>query len=71
MDVANLRQPISTTITGMKQAISVLNSGSVEAKNALLHESNVIYECRVCLSMFRNGFITITWILHQIIIYSN
>ena len=55
MDTANLRQPIeTTTVTGLKQALHVLSTGSSEVKNTLTNEVNLIYECKVCFSLFRS-----------------
>lgn len=53
-DVSNLRPPIHTSLTGMKQAVHVLETGTLEVKRTLVNEANLIYECKVCLSMFRS-----------------
>lgn len=49
-----LKPSIRTTVTGMKQAIHCLETGSLEVKRVLLNEANLVYECRVCLNMFRS-----------------
>jgi len=38
----------------MKQAVHSLETGSLEVKRVLLNEANLIYECKVCLGMFRS-----------------
>ena len=53
-DLSVLKPPILTTITGMKQAVHSLETGSLEVKRVLLNEANLIYECKVCLGMFRS-----------------
>jgi len=53
-DLSILKPPILTTITGMKQAVHSLETGSLEVKRVLLNEANLIYECKVCLGMFRS-----------------
>ena len=46
-DISNLRPPIHTSVTGMKQAVHALETGSLEVKRCLLNEANLIYECKV------------------------
>jgi len=53
-DLSNLRPPIHTSLTGMKQAVHVLETATIEVKRTLVNEANLIYECKVCLSMFRS-----------------
>ena len=49
-----LRPGITTTVTGMRQAIHALETGTGEVRNYLLNEINLIYECKVCHNMFRS-----------------
>ncbi|TRY72596.1 hypothetical protein TCAL_10854 [Tigriopus californicus] len=53
-DTSVLRPSISVNITGMKQAVKLLESGTPEIRHYLLNECNVIYECKVCFNMFRS-----------------
>jgi len=53
-DLANLRPPIHTALTGMNQALHALQAGSPEVKHILMNEASLIYECKTCLSMFRS-----------------
>jgi len=53
-DTAVLRPSIKTSVTGVRQAISALESGTREVRGYLLNEVNIIYECKVCLNMFRS-----------------
>jgi len=53
-DMSVLRPGITTTVTGMRQAIHALETGTGEVRNYLLNEINLIYECKVCHNMFRS-----------------
>eukprot|EP00092_Neocalanus_flemingeri_P039851 GFUD01043402.1.p1 GENE.GFUD01043402.1~~GFUD01043402.1.p1 ORF type:complete len:648 (-),score=155.03 GFUD01043402.1:902-2845(-) len=53
-DSAVLRPSIKTSVTGVRQAITALESGTREVRSYLLNEVNIIYECKVCLNMFRS-----------------
>jgi hypothetical protein len=56
VDLSVLIQPVhtSTRLTGMRQALHALEAGSPEVKRVLIDEVNLVYECRVCLAMFRS-----------------
>jgi hypothetical protein len=56
VDLSVLIQPVHTTtrLTGMRQALHALESGTPEMKRVLIDEVNLVYECRVCLAMFRS-----------------
>lgn len=49
-----LKPPIQTTITGLKQAIHALENSTPEIRDYMIHECNLIYECKACLNMFRS-----------------
>jgi len=53
-DTAVLRPSIKTSVTGVRQAISALESGTREVRGYLLDQVNIIYECKVCFNMFRS-----------------
>eukprot|EP00096_Caligus_rogercresseyi_P013548 TRINITY_DN618_c0_g1_i6.p1 TRINITY_DN618_c0_g1~~TRINITY_DN618_c0_g1_i6.p1 ORF type:complete len:403 (-),score=98.80 TRINITY_DN618_c0_g1_i6:334-1542(-) len=53
-DPSVLRPSIEISVTGMKQALACLENGTPEIRDYLLNECNVIYECKVCLNMFRS-----------------
>lgn len=52
-DSALLRPSIKTSVTGVRQIIKALES-SHEIRDYLLNEVNVVYECKVCMNMFRS-----------------
>jgi len=54
VDTALLRPGLRTTVTGMRQAIHALETGTLEVRSYLLNEVNLIYECKVCHNMFRS-----------------
>jgi len=54
VDTALLRPALTTTVTGMRQAIHALETGTLEVRSYLLNEVNLIYECKVCHNMFRS-----------------
>ena len=53
-DLSVISPPVRTSLTGMRQALHALEAGSPEVKRVLIDEANVVYECRVCLNMFRS-----------------
>ncbi|XP_070530944.1 zinc finger protein 800 isoform X2 [Cardiocondyla obscurior] len=53
-DLSSLRKPIDTSISNLYQVCELLDDGTDEVKSILSHECNVIYECRVCHSLFRS-----------------
>ncbi|XP_076252461.1 uncharacterized protein LOC143191361 isoform X2 [Rhynchophorus ferrugineus] len=61
-DLSHLRKPIATSITGIKQLLSLLETATIEVKNFLLFECDIMYECRTCRSIFRS---LANFILHK------
>lgn len=53
-DTSVLKPSIKTSVSGIRQAISALESGTREVRGYLLNEVNIIYECKVCFNMFRS-----------------
>jgi len=53
-DTALLKPSIKTSVTGVRQVISALQSGTREVRSYLLNEVNIVYECKVCFNMFRS-----------------
>jgi len=53
-DLSVIKPSIQTTLTGMRQAVRSLETGTPEVKKVLFDEVNVIYECKVCMNMFRS-----------------
>lgn len=53
-DLSNLRKPIDTSLSDLHQVSDLLEKGTEEVKSVLSYECNVIYECRICHSLFRS-----------------
>jgi len=53
-DLSQLKPPIKTSLSGTKQLIHAMETGTGEVKNFLLNETNLMYECKVCFSVFRS-----------------
>lgn len=53
-DLSQLRSPIQTSLSGTRQVVHALESGTREVKTVLLDEINLMYECKVCYSVFRS-----------------
>ena len=52
-DVSMLRQPIDLGTSGAAQVAKCLHYGTQEVHDMLINECNLIFECKVCRSMFR------------------
>lgn len=53
-DHSIIREPINLGIKNVAQIVHCITGGSREIKDLILNECNVIYECRVCSSLFRS-----------------
>eukprot|EP00090_Calanus_glacialis_P039965 TRINITY_DN6961_c0_g1_i1.p1 TRINITY_DN6961_c0_g1~~TRINITY_DN6961_c0_g1_i1.p1 ORF type:complete len:820 (-),score=223.21 TRINITY_DN6961_c0_g1_i1:225-2684(-) len=53
-DLSQLKPPIKTSLSGTKQIIHAMETGTGEVKNFLLNEINLMYECKTCFSVFRS-----------------
>ncbi|KAK9505678.1 hypothetical protein O3M35_009673 [Rhynocoris fuscipes] len=54
IDVSVVKQNVKTPINGLDKVIKVLENGTEEVISYLSHECSIIYECRVCLNLFRS-----------------
>uniref|UniRef100_A0A1B6C4W1 C2H2-type domain-containing protein n=1 Tax=Clastoptera arizonana TaxID=38151 RepID=A0A1B6C4W1_9HEMI len=54
IDMAVLRQPIDTSVVGLRQACKLLETGTPEMIHILNYECDIIYECKVCRNLFRS-----------------
>lgn len=52
-DVAELQQPMQIGTRGVQMILKCMQNGTEEMKNLLLSECDVIFECKVCRSLFR------------------
>ncbi|XP_017892506.1 zinc finger protein 800 isoform X2 [Ceratina calcarata] len=53
-DLSQLRPPIDTSISTLYRVTKLLESGSDEVKAILSYECDLMYECRICRSIFRS-----------------
>lgn len=54
LDLSELQKPIKISASSLKDAAKLLETGTPEMKNLLSHEVNLLYECRICRSIFRS-----------------
>nr|XP_012143282.1 PREDICTED: zinc finger protein 800 [Megachile rotundata]XP_012143283.1 PREDICTED: zinc finger protein 800 [Megachile rotundata] len=53
-DLSELSQPIDTSISNLYRVTKILENGSDEVKSILTYECDLVYECRICRSLFRS-----------------
>ncbi|XP_015606310.1 uncharacterized protein LOC107273033 [Cephus cinctus] len=53
-DLSELRKPIDISTCSLLQVTKLLDTGSDEIQNILAYECDIIYECRICKSLFRS-----------------
>lgn len=53
-DLSALRKPIDISVSRLSQVCKLLENGSDEVKAILAYECDIVYECRVCRSLFRS-----------------
>ncbi|XP_046742724.1 uncharacterized protein LOC124409259 [Diprion similis] len=53
-DLSQLRKPIDISVSSLLQVTKLLEIGGEEVKCMLAYECDVVYECRVCRSLFRS-----------------
>uniref|UniRef100_A0A131YQR0 Zinc finger protein n=1 Tax=Rhipicephalus appendiculatus TaxID=34631 RepID=A0A131YQR0_RHIAP len=53
-DHSVLQQPITLGVQGVRQIVQCMSNGSREVKDVLLNECSVLFECKVCRSLFRS-----------------
>ncbi|XP_043250988.1 zinc finger protein 800 [Colletes gigas] len=53
-DLSHLRPPIDTSVSSLYRVSKVLETGSDEVRSILAYECDLIYECRICRSLFRS-----------------
>ena len=52
-DLSSLCQPILLGTEGVSQLIRSVHSGTSEIRHLLLNECDIVYECKLCRSLFR------------------
>lgn len=53
-DFSNLCKPIDTSLSNLVQVTKLLETANDEIKYILTYECEVIYECKICRSLFRS-----------------
>ncbi|EFN81995.1 Zinc finger protein 800 [Harpegnathos saltator] len=53
-DLSNLRKPIDTSVSTLYHISKLLEDATEEVKSILSYECDIIYECRICRSLFRS-----------------
>lgn len=53
-DHSVLQRPIPLGVQGVRQIVQCMTGGSREVKDVLLNECSVLFECKVCRSLFRS-----------------
>lgn len=54
LDYSVIREPINLGTKNVKQILECIQTGTPEIKDVILNECNIIYECKVCQSLFRS-----------------
>ena len=52
-DLSSLCQPILLGTEGVSQLVRSVHSGTSEIRHLLLNECDIVYECKLCRSLFR------------------
>ncbi|XP_017788542.1 PREDICTED: zinc finger protein 800 [Habropoda laboriosa] len=53
-DLSQLRPPIDISVSTLYRVCKVLENGSDEVRSILAYECDLVYECRICKSLFRS-----------------
>ncbi|CAK9822124.1 Zinc finger protein 800 [Anthophora retusa] len=53
-DLSQLRPPIDISVSTLYRVCKVLENGSDEVRSILAYECDLVYECRICRSLFRS-----------------
>ncbi|XP_014470450.1 PREDICTED: zinc finger protein 800 isoform X2 [Dinoponera quadriceps] len=53
-DLSNLRKPTDTSVSTLYHISKLLENSTEEVKSILSYECDIIYECRICRSLFRS-----------------
>jgi hypothetical protein len=53
-DLSHLRTPIQTAVTGFVEAKKAFENGTTEVRQLLSTECDLLYECKVCRTIYRS-----------------
>ncbi|XP_056638296.1 uncharacterized protein LOC130446220 [Diorhabda sublineata] len=62
IDLSLIKKPIETSIYGLHQVLNLLKTATEEVKDYITYECDIMYECRLCRSIFRS---IANFILHK------
>ncbi|XP_044757179.1 uncharacterized protein LOC123315521 [Coccinella septempunctata] len=62
VDLSHVRLPIDTSVFGLKHALTLFETATNEVKSYLAYECDLMYECRICRTIFRS---IANFILHK------
>ncbi|KAK9884422.1 hypothetical protein WA026_007269 [Henosepilachna vigintioctopunctata] len=62
VDLSHVQLPIETSVFGFKQVLSLFETATSEVKHYLTFECDLMYECRLCRTIFRS---LANFILHK------
>ncbi|KAF2894530.1 hypothetical protein ILUMI_11658 [Ignelater luminosus] len=62
IDLSHIRKPIDTSIFGLKQVLTLFETATEEVRKYITYECDIMYECRVCRTIFRS---LANFILHK------
>ncbi|XP_054166092.1 zinc finger protein 800-like [Oppia nitens] len=54
IDHSLTREPINLGVKNVRQILNCIKDSSVEVKDLILNECNIIYECKICTNLFRS-----------------
>lgn len=54
IDHSLTREPINLGVKNVRQILSCIKESTVEVKDLILNECNIIYECKICTNLFRS-----------------
>ncbi|KAJ8919134.1 hypothetical protein NQ315_012119 [Exocentrus adspersus] len=62
VDLSHVQIPINTSVFGLKQVLSLFQTATTEVQNYVTYECDIMYECRICRTIFRS---LANFILHK------
>lgn len=62
VDLSHVRLPIDTSVFGLKHVLTLFETATNEVKSYLAYECDLMYECRICRTIFRS---IANFILHK------
>ena len=54
LDHSLTREPINLGVKNVRQILNCIKDSTLEVKDLILNECNIIYECKICTNLFRS-----------------